>query len=622
MTAPADLTQRTLKLYVGGRASGGTLTASLSDASTPDYVNSSFSGTGQYTVVYTLTYKAASAGKLLVVEWVQASGTGNVTLQAATLAQLSAVVNVTGVSVNPKSASLAVNSTKQLTATIAPANATNQKVTWSSSNKAIASVSSTGLVTARAAGNAVIIVTTQDGAKTATCNITSAVVNVTGVSVNPKSASLAVNNTNQLTATIAPANATNQKVTWSSSNKAIASVSSTGLVTARAAGNAVITVTTQDGKKTATCNITSAVINVTGLSLNPTSASLAVNGTKQFTATIAPANATNQKVTWSSSNKTIASVSSTGLVTARAAGNAVITVTTQDGAKTATCNITIVQASPGGLTGSGLSSSTTVNLTTEGSSDWAHWPGYDHKSSGANKISNYTVVGTGTVSNYINDPRTCSWSDGTPAASGSNKNGIYITGIGKGFQITAPADLTPRTLKVYVGGRSSGGSLTASLSDGSAPDYVNSSFSGTGQYNVVYTLTYKAASAGKLLKVKWVQASGTGNVTLQAASLVENTPRLGRSAPNNTNDPTAGLLTIFPNPFNDNLVIKYSGNEVGSGLIALYTSEMRLIATYPFEKTSRDLNKQITPKDLANGIYIIEFQIGQTKIIRQLLRLK
>ena len=188
-------------------------------------------------------------------------------------------------------------------------------------------------------------------------------------------------------------------------------------------------------------------------------------------------------MTWTSSNNAIATVSSSGLVTAIAAGSAVITVTTQDGAKTATCNITVTQTLSGVLTGSGLSSSTTVNLTSEGSSDWAHWSGYDHKSSGGSKISNYTVVGTGTVSSYSNDRRTCTWSDGTPTASGSNKNGIYITGIGKGFQITAPADLTQRTLKVYVGGSVSGGIFTASLSDGSAPNYVNSSFSGTGRYD-------------------------------------------------------------------------------------------------------------------------------------------
>jgi len=271
------------------------------------------------------------------------------------------------------------------------------------------------------------------------------------------------------------------------------------------------------------------------------------------------------------------------------------------------------------LTGTGVASSATVNLTTEGSSDWAHWPGYNHKSSGGSKIDNYTVVGAGTVLNYNNDPRTCYWNDGTPTASGSNKNGISVTGIGKGFQITVPADPTPRTLKVYVGGLNSKGTLTASLSDGSAPNYVNSSFSNTaGQYNAVYTLTYKAASARKLITVKWVQASGTGNVTLQAVTLVENSDNRADS----TGNQAQNSLTIFPNPFSENLVLRYSGTEIGSGVINLYTTEMRLVAEYPFEKTALNLNKQITPKRLINGVYILEFKIGQTKIIRKLLRLE
>src|SRR5207342_3505543 len=148
ITVPADLTQRTLKVYAGGWTSGGTLTASLSDGSAPSYVNSSFSASGRYDIVYTLSYKAASAGKLLTVKWVQASGTGNVALQAATLVESSPTVSVTGVTLIPTSASLLINGTKQLTATIAPANATNQSMTWTSSNNAIATVSSSGLVTA------------------------------------------------------------------------------------------------------------------------------------------------------------------------------------------------------------------------------------------------------------------------------------------------------------------------------------------------------------------------------------------------------------------------------------------------------------------------------------------
>ena len=152
-------------------------------------------------------------------------------------------------------------------------------------------------------------------------------------------------------------------------------------------------------------------------------------------------------------------------------------------------------------------------------------------------------MGTGTVSNYTTDRRTCTWSDGTPTASGSNKNGIYITGIAKGFQITAPADLTQRTLKVYVGGSISGGTFTASLSDGSAPNYVNSSFSsGSGRYNAVYTLSYKAASAGKLLTIKWVQASGTGNVRLQAATLTQSSPVVNVTGV--TLNPTSASLLV------------------------------------------------------------------------------
>jgi hypothetical protein len=74
-------------------------------------------------------------------------------------------------------------------------------------------------------------------------------------------------------------------------------------------------------------------------------------------------------------------------------------------------------------------------------------------------------------------------------------------------------------LLVYVGGWNSGGKLVAHLSDGSAADFVHASFSGSGQYKAVYTLTYRAASAGQRLTVQWTQSSGNGNVTLQAAAL-------------------------------------------------------------------------------------------------------
>ena len=127
-------------------------------------------------------------------------------------------------------------------------------------------------------------------------------------------------------------------------------------------------------------------VAVTGVSVIPTTASTTVGATTSLMATVAPTNATNQNVTWSSNTPGVATVNATGLVTGIAAGTATITVTTQDGAKTATSAITVTPAASGGsLTGTGTSSSATVNLTTEGTTDWAHWSGYDHKASGGSQ---------------------------------------------------------------------------------------------------------------------------------------------------------------------------------------------------------------------------------------------
>ncbi|WP_337968096.1 Ig-like domain-containing protein [uncultured Flavobacterium sp.] len=172
------------------------------------------------------------------------------------------------------------------------------------------------------------------------------VVAVTGVTLSPTTATLLVGATQQLTPTVAPATATNKAVTYSSSNTAVATVNASGLITAVAAGSATITVTTQDGAKTATCAVTVNATNVavTSVSLSPTSASLSVGGTQQLTPTILPANATNKSVNYSSSNTAVATVNSSGLVTAVANGSATITVTTVDGSKTSTCAVTVSTA--------------------------------------------------------------------------------------------------------------------------------------------------------------------------------------------------------------------------------------------------------------------------------------
>lgn len=174
-------------------------------------------------------------------------------------------------------------------------------------------------------------------------SITTGSVAVTGVTVSPTSATVTVGGTQQLTATVAPANATNKNVSWTSSNTSVATVNASGVITAVSAGSATITVTTQDGNRTATSSITVSAANVavTGVSLSPTSATINAGSTQQLTATVAPANATNKNVSWSSNNTAVATVNASGVVSAVAAGSATITVTTQDGNRTATSAITV-----------------------------------------------------------------------------------------------------------------------------------------------------------------------------------------------------------------------------------------------------------------------------------------
>ncbi len=164
------------------------------------------------------------------------------------------------------------------------------------------------------------------------------------VTLDLSKATLAVGATQQLTATVSPANASLKSVTWTSSNTAVARVSATGVVSGVANGTATVTATTLDGEKTASLNVT-IVTKVSSVTLNQTTLTLSPKQTAQLTAAVNPANASNKKVLWTTSNSRVAKVSSTGLVTAVGSGKATITVTSEDvRTKKASVNLSVTSA--------------------------------------------------------------------------------------------------------------------------------------------------------------------------------------------------------------------------------------------------------------------------------------
>ena len=262
-------------------------------------------------------------------------------------------VHVDGVTLNHDKLSLTEGQTETLIATITPSDAANKNLSWKSSNTSVAKVDATGKVTAVKVGTATITVTTEDGGKTATCEVT-VIAPASGVSLNKSSLELIEGASETLVATITPANASNKNVSWKSSNTSVATVDVTGKVSAVKAGTATITVTTEDGGKTATCEVT-VIAPASGVSLNKSSLELIEGASETLVATITPANASNKNVSWNSSNTSVATVSSTGKVTAVKAGTATITVTTEDGGKTATCEVKVKSPCPDGAVDLGLS---------------------------------------------------------------------------------------------------------------------------------------------------------------------------------------------------------------------------------------------------------------------------
>ncbi len=191
---------------------------------------------------------------------------------------------------------------------------------------------------------------------------------VTGVALNKDNTALNIGATEKLIPTITPSNATNKAVTWKSSDTSVATVGTDGTVKGIKAGTATITVTTQDGGKTADCTVTvnAATKPVTGVSITSAdgATSVEVDSTLQLTANITPSDATNKTVTWSADNSGNATVDQNGLVTGKKVGEATITATTADGDKKATLTVNVTAKAPEDIKVTSIEISSTGSATS------------------------------------------------------------------------------------------------------------------------------------------------------------------------------------------------------------------------------------------------------------------
>ena len=308
----------------------------------------------------TVTWTTNNASVATVTDGeVKAVGVGSASITATaggknatcTVTVKDAVIEVTSVTLDRTSYSLLEGESFTLYATVKPSDATDKTVTWESSNQKVVTVYG-GKVTAVAPGTATV--TARAGKQSATCEVqVTARIAVTEVVLDIKKLTIEAGQSETLTATVLPENATDKTVRWSSSDEDVATVRG-GQVTGVGAGTATITATA--GEKSAECQVTVKFVAVDAIELNMTELTLNPDESENLQATVYPENATDKTVTWTSSDASVAKVSDYGRVTAVKTGTA--TITAKAGDATATCQVKVNNNNYLTITNEGKSSGT------------------------------------------------------------------------------------------------------------------------------------------------------------------------------------------------------------------------------------------------------------------------
>ena len=406
------------------------------------------------------------------------------------------VIPVKSITLDQGSIQPVKGSTTQIKASVEPYYATEQ-VEWHSEDESVATVDQNGNITAHKAGKTRIVASVAAQARAIAVDVK---VPLESIQLNKESLNLSEGASETLEVTFNPEDTTDDKtVTWTSSDKAVASVDANGKVTAHKAGTA--TITAKVGDKTATCTVTvgKEEIGLDSITLDHKKLNLKINGSETLKVSYNPSNTTVDKtVAWSSSNEEVASVDSNGKVTAHKAGTA--TITAKVGDKTATCTVTVEKSSFGDAE---------ISL----SNDSFTYDGKEKKPSvtvkiGGKEISDYSV----SYSNNVNAGTAKVTVTATGDYHGTKE--LTFTIHKANVQDASVSGLSDKTfngkgqtqdVSVKVNGRTlSGSDYSVSYSNNVQPGTATMTIKGKGNYTGSKNFTFKVK-----MKAGWTQVGST-----------------------------------------------------------------------------------------------------------------
>lgn len=240
-------------------------------------------------------------------------------------------VNAKKITLNKKSITLEVGKSQTLKASVSPSNTTYKKVKWSSNDKEIATVTSTGKVIAVGAGRTIITAKTSNGKK-AMCKVTVKESGPTDVNIIEDDITLDMEDEYTLQVTISPVSEADAELTWYSDDEDVVSVDDEGNLFPMNEGSAIITVETVNGLTDAcTVTITNGVEKEAWIELSEETLNLTIGDTDKLSVDITPIELDDRKVTWESSNNKVVSVDSKGNIRAIKEGSAVIKASLANG---------------------------------------------------------------------------------------------------------------------------------------------------------------------------------------------------------------------------------------------------------------------------------------------------